>query len=323
MNGFVDPQWRAWAADNLARGAAPEEVVAALVEAGVPAEHARACVASLAQQALARRAAALEQIVRLRAELRGAHRAIERTSLPDAEQFLSRFWAPGVPAIFTDLVTRWPAFGRWGPQDFVQRFGEVTIEACVSRDRSDDPDVRWAELTEEMTVAELVRRLQAAGNEAYVTTNNALLRRPEMAPLLHEIDLPAAISGSAMQPRLMGFWFGDAGTHTSFHHDHANAILCQVLGRKRVKLVPPESLTMLRHARGVYSEWNAEEHDPPPELVEVELAAGEALFLPLGWWHPRASPPAASGRRRADRWRPKPRSRARHCSLPPGAQPPA
>ena len=21
----------------------------------------------------------------------------------------------GVPAIFTDLVTRWPAFGRWGP----------------------------------------------------------------------------------------------------------------------------------------------------------------------------------------------------------------
>jgi hypothetical protein len=242
-------------------------------------------VAVLAERALSQRVAALEQIVRSRAELRGACREVERTTLPDAAEFLARFWAPGVPAIFTDLVTRWPAFGRWGPQDFARRFGDVTIEACVGRERSDDPDVRWAELTAEMTVAELVRRLQGAGNDVYVTTNNALLRRAGMAPLLGEIDLPEAIFGPTLEPKLMGFWFGDTGTHTSFHHDHANAILCQVLGRKRVKLVPPESLTMLRHARGVYSEWDPAEHDAPPELVEVELAAGEALFLPLGWWH--------------------------------------
>ena len=69
-----------------------------------------------AARALARRVAALEQIVRMRREHRAARAAgsttVERMPLPDADVFLARLWVPGVPAVITDLVPRWPAFGR-------------------------------------------------------------------------------------------------------------------------------------------------------------------------------------------------------------------
>jgi hypothetical protein len=240
---------------------------------------------------LARRVAALEQIVRLRREHRQVRHAgsigLERVPLPPADEFLARFWVPGVPAIFTDLVTRWPAFGRWGPRDFAARFGDVVVEACVGRSTSTDPDVRWKDLRCALTMAELVRRFEVPGaaNDVYVTTNNAALRHPGLAPLLEEIDVPAEIFGESLDPARMGLWFGAAGTHTTMHHDHANAMLCQVLGRKRVQLVLPESLTMLERARGVYSGWDPREEEFPQDVIDVVLEPGEAVFLPTGWWH--------------------------------------
>jgi len=291
--GVVDRQWCAWVAENLARGASKQELVAALIDADVPPDNARACVESIADspalaaaRSLARRVAALEQIVRLRAEHRAVRGAIERMPLPPAEEFVARFWVPGVPAIFTDLVTRWPAFGRWGPGDFVARFGDIVVEACVGRSSSPDPDVLWEGLRRELTMAELVREIEACptANDVYLTTNNGALRRPGLRTLLDEIRVPPEIFGPSLDPARMGLWFGAAGTHTTMHHDHANSMLCQVLGRKRFRLAPPESLPMLEHARGVYSHCDPRD-EAPAGLVEVVLAPGEALFLPTGWWH--------------------------------------
>jgi hypothetical protein len=296
--GVVHPQWAAWVAENLARGASRAEVVAALIEAGVPPEAARVSVEAIATspalahaRVLARRVAALEQLLRLRREHRGARAAgsttIERVPLPSADEFLARFWVPGVPVIFTDLVPRWPAFGRWGPRDFVARFGDVVVEACVGRTSSSDPDVLWKDLRRELTVAELVHELEApaTANDVYVTTNNAALRRPGLRALLDDIAVPEEIFGPSLDPARMGLWFGAAGTHTTMHHDHANAMLCQVLGRKRFRLVEPESLAMLEHSRGVYSSWDPRADDPAPGVLEVVLAPGQALFIPTGWWH--------------------------------------
>jgi hypothetical protein len=295
--GLVDPSWCRWVAENLARGASTAEIDAALIDAGVPEAIARACVRAIAVTRGVeprRRIAALEQMVRLRRELRRARpcgsTTLARVPLPCADAFIDRHWLPGVPAIFTDLVPRWPAFGRWCPRDFATRFAEVSIEACVGRRASEDPDAQWQPLRREMTVAELVRRVEAPppDNDVYVTTNNGALRRPGLRVLLEEIDLPAEIFGPTLEPARMGFWFGPAGTHTAMHHDHANAMLCQVLGRKRVRLAPPESLAMLDGSRGVYNTrdpGDVIDEDLVPELIEVELQPGEALFLPVGWWH--------------------------------------
>lgn len=291
--GVVDPAWCRWIAENLAQGATLATLDDALISAGVPHAIARASVRAIASASAddARRIAALEQIVRLRGEQRRTRGVVvDRIPLPSADEFRDRYWSTGLPVVVTDLVTRWPAFGRWGSRDFAARFGEEIIEACVGRHEHDDPDPEWRPLRREMTVAELVRRIEAPppDNDVYVTTNNATLRRPAFAALLDEIAVPPEMFGPKLDPARMGLWFGPAGTHTTMHHDHANAILCQVLGRKRVRLAPPDSLAMLDGSRGVYNRrdpGDVIDEDLVADLIEIDLRAGEALFLPIGWWH--------------------------------------
>jgi hypothetical protein len=297
----IHPQWRRWAAENLARGAATEEVVATLVEAGAAPEPARELVARLEDdvalavaRSLARRVAALETIVRLRLEHRQrapAPSTVERRTLPSVEELVGRYWVPGVPVVLTDVVTGWPAFGRWGLHDLRERFGDAKVEVCMGRTAVERPDAQWRRLRHELTIAELVERIESGppGNDVYMIARNNAFLRADLAALLDDIVLPPEIFGPALAPSRMGLWIGSAGTHSPMHHDGDNSALCQVVGRKRVRLAPPESLAMLDHAEGVYSRWDPLDPEPiddgPERLLELVLAPGELLLIPAGWWH--------------------------------------
>ena len=88
-------------------------------------------------------------------------------------------------------------------------------------------------------------------------------------------------------------WFGPAGTFTPLHHDATNNLFCQIYGRKRVELISPLEPGLLDRLQGFY--LNLDPPDAPlaghPSLPEgarvytVELAPGDALFIPVGWLH--------------------------------------
>lgn len=298
----VHPQWQAWVAENLARGATHDEIAQALAESGTPETKTRALLEQLETgptmplaRALWRRVTALELIVRLRHEHRSAqaagHATVERRPLPPAEEFVARHWVPGVPVVLTDLVTRWPALTRWTPAALDERIGDERIEACVGREDVVDPDPTWQPLRKEMSVRELLARITAPGrsNDTYVIAKNAALRRPELQTLLDDLVLPPEYFGPTMDPTRMGLWIGPAGTHTPLHHDTDNSMFCQVMGRKRFWLAPPESIALLDRSRGVYSHWKPDHDAPDPSdpapMIELTLEPGEALFIPAGWWH--------------------------------------
>ena len=218
------------------------------------------------------------------------HTEILRRPLPPTDDFLARHVVPGVPVILTDLVTRWPAFHRWTPDALAERLGDERVEACVGRQAAVDPDPQWEPLRQELTVRELMARITATtGNDTYVIAKNAALRRPGLQPLLDDLVLPPELFGPSPSPARMGLWIGPAGTHTPLHHDGDDSMFCQVLGRKRFRLAPPESLALLDRSRGVYSHWDPRDAaalaDGPERLLELVLAPGEALFIPAGWWH--------------------------------------
>ncbi|KAH7375280.1 hypothetical protein B0T11DRAFT_303511 [Plectosphaerella cucumerina] len=131
-------------------------------------------------------------------------------------------------------------------------------------------------------------------------------------------DLPALLQDDLSTPRLVrevgkgdvyssSIWIGLEPTFTSLHRDPNPNLFLQLLNGKTVRLMPPrigeqlyrEVQTRLGRAgssriRGLEmmdgpervmlsaAVWGS---DAPSDCVEAELDAGDALFIPKGWWH--------------------------------------
>lgn len=87
---------------------------------------------------------------------------------------------------------------------------------------------------------------------------------------------------------------GAVGSFTPLQFALANSLIAQVSGAKRVVLAPPSETARLYHRHGLVSDVQDiadEERLAAYPLArdamtfELDLRAGELLFVPLGWWH--------------------------------------
>lgn len=298
--------YRGWLTENLLEGVPEKDLLSTLSEAGVPASVVTAELARLREApavarllAERRRLQQAEQVLALQQDLartgllRGT---VERRTTPSREVFYEHYYAANRPVILTDFCANWPALRRWSPSYLRERFGEVEVEACAERSRDPDYDRNARQHARRMTMAELVTRVEAAGesNDLYLVANNRAMDGTGLRALLDDIDPPASLVDRARDQErgTFSFWFGPAGTITPLHHDGTNILFSQIVGRKRFILYPPCETRLLEGARGYYAGVSGIEKDPTddPRLAGVparviELAPGETLFLPVGWWH--------------------------------------
>lgn len=208
---------------------------------------------------------------------------IERREQLSAEAFWARHYCGNFPVILTGLMRDWPALTKWSPAAFRERFADVEIQVTQGREADPHPDRNFAAHCRTLRMAEFCDMVLAAGetNDFYCIANNHNMLRAPLQSLLHDVTLPAEWFDAQRLLGAVSLWIGPAGTLTPLHHDTTNILFCQVHGRKRVRLISPLETTLFATAEGFYNTL-----DPSAlPVADIVLSPGEALFIPVGWWH--------------------------------------
>lgn len=227
-----------------------------------------------------------------RADAAAAAAEVPRLRVGDAMDFFGDFYHAHRPVLLTGLVDHWPAMQRWSLDDFEQRFGDREVRVQWDREADKDYEVNSAAHGTVRRFAEVIARLRDSrpSNDFYMTANNHDHNRRALAELWNDVgDIPGIL---VAEPGRDGFlWIGPRGTITPWHHDLTNNLLLQIRGTKRVRLVASHDTPLMRNHRHCFSEWKTGELLPGPAregrpaVLECDIGPGEALFLPVGWWH--------------------------------------
>ena len=288
-------------AEGLAAGDSDEALRLRLVGAGISDASARYEIGRLDKDPLV---AALRSLAARHAKqgwylANQARLALEQPGALDLavvdaiapEQFYRDFYALNRPAKLTGLVDHWPAMRLWSLDYFAAMAGDRIVEAQVQRESAADYELAKDSHRRGVRFAEYVEWLRPdeASNDVYLTAYNSGTNAVALAPLWKDIGDVAILERRGESDGFL--WLGPRGTLTPWHHDLTNNLLVQVLGQKRVRMAPPWAWARMRNSTHCFSDWGNEplpagqgDAERPP-VIECIVGPGEAIFLPVGWWH--------------------------------------
>ena len=299
-----DDEWRRWVAENLMVGGTRESLLPILIGSGFSPQDAAREIDLAAQSPYLKAAERLTNRLKKREWLLASDRKLHRLHpgsgeierkdrLPRAD-FLADHYSANRPVIITGMMDDWPALRKWNLDYFAERFGDREIEAQFGRNAATvNYEAEREKFVRTLPFREFIEQVRTAGvtNDFYITASNHSENKKNLPELWDDIvQIPEYLDG---RDRLSGFfWMGPAGTITPFHHDLTNNFMAQVIGRKRVKVVPSWDLPLMANDFHVYSQVDGRStpRAPHPDLaspqvLECDLNPGEILFLPIGCLH--------------------------------------
>lgn len=235
-------------------------------------------------------------------ELQIAADAIARMPCPSQQDFLREIRPANRPVIFEGALDHWPALGRWGFDDFRQRFGDTEVLVEVGELLAEGRVTHDGKLVDADRVrVPLSRYLDAAENPApgemvYLAEWSAFQDCPE---LWDDLDLgrPDLYHQAFAAP--LKLFVGPRGAYTPLHFDYAPNFTAQITGQKRwIFCAPTETPNLYPYP------WRSDvphfsrmggrldgvvEGDFPRasgvRFMECTLGPGELLYVPEYWWH--------------------------------------
>jgi hypothetical protein len=255
-----------------------------------PASQATAAASNAGERALA----VLDLYSRLFRHSPQARTVDVRTQIT-ADAFFADYYAANRPVLLKGIMADSPALQRWSPSFFARHHGSVPVRMTDARSHDDDYETNFSQHVRTTTLSDFVRRLAAEpeSNDYYIVARNHFFEEPTLRPLRRDLRPPRGIIDSNDDgPGTVKLWFGPKGTVTPLHHDEHSILFAQVYGRKRFKLIPPFDGPRMYVRRRFFSAVDPERIDAEryPEFLKASVAdvvvePGDALFLPVGWWH--------------------------------------
>ncbi|MEY9543121.1 hypothetical protein ABIE85_006181 [Bradyrhizobium diazoefficiens] len=304
MSSVQQEEWITWIARNLLRGVSKSEILMVMAEKGFGSTQSENLVDRVTNdpifrgaEPLGRRVGNLEALLDVRRTLarqNPANSSIDRRRDLSREEFHLEYYCRNRPVIITDLVKRWPAFRLWTPDYFRKQYGDVMVAIQSNRKTHPVYEVFLRGHTKEVRFAEYIDMLEQGGetNQYYLTANDRLLDNEKIRPLLKDFwPFPEYFREDDREQKQF-LWLGPKGAVSPLHRDRLNVFMTQVYGRKRVKMISSDALHLVYNFESFFSEVDAEEPDlkayprfSEAEIIDVVLEPGEALLIPVGWWH--------------------------------------
>jgi hypothetical protein len=218
---------------------------------------------------------------------------IERISRLSGEAFRYDYLNTKTPVIITDMMADWPAITLWNQEYLTKVCGDQMVE--VMGDRDSDPlfEINSYAFRTSMRFAELAALSFSSivSNDIYMVSMNRFMATDGGQYLMKDVrSLPYLTEDP--NPDQVFFWFGPAGTVTPLHYGSVNIIFTQVRGSKHFRLYPPDQTPWLYNSIGIFSAVDAENPDleryplfQHAQADELDIMAGEVLFIPKGHWH--------------------------------------
>lgn len=196
------------------------------------------------------------------------------------------------PVIMPDFCADWPARQRWNADYLKQLVGPAYVEIMAGRNADPAYERNYGPHRHQTRFANFIDYvMQSEGNNAYMVANNHFMEGPLGQRLLADIRFGPHLDANQTHGRVF-LWMGPKGTVTPLHYDNPNIIFAQVVGSKRFLMFSPANTSLLYNFQGVFSEVDCLNPDlkkypayAAAHQISCDLHAGEALFIPSGWWH--------------------------------------
>jgi hypothetical protein len=294
----IAPDKRGQIAEGLLEGESLDQIRERLIASGASPASADYELRRAEKDPLFQAAATLQRRIEKRdwaLRIHGRLAAVrpEGLSIPtvnkiDPADFFKNYYAANWPVVLTGMVDHWPALSKWSLDYLAKKVGEATVELQAQRMAAEDYELAKDRHRRTLPMSAVIDAIRQAdeSNDFYITAYNDTTNKQTLAPLWDDIGDLAILRPSTERDGF--FWLGPKGTLTPFHHDLTNNLLVQVMGRKRAFLVPSWEVGRMRNSIHCFSsrspaDWRDGEDLPP--LLECTIGPGDALFLPIGWWH--------------------------------------
>jgi hypothetical protein len=194
--------------------------------------------------------------------------------------------------LITGVVSEWDACSLWNSQYFNSIAGERSVP--VKRMRNGAYVGAHSEAMKLADYLELVNKEPVGNERVYLSEQTVESILPEV---VGDFTVPAYIDSK----KFTAVSYIGSHVHSQIHfHPFGKALLCQVTGRKRVKLFAPDQSPFL------YQSFNFSKIEGEPvdldeyplygkaRYYECDVNAGEMLFFPIYWWHGVETPEFSS-----------------------------
>lgn len=257
-----------------------------------------------------------------RANVPAIHFPVQSSVAPSMQSFEAQM-KTAQPLCITEAITHWPAMHErpWSSPAYLldeTLGGRRLVPVEIGRSYT---DTGWGQSI--ITFSEFMHKYLMLGTAessemGYLAQHDLFSQIPALRNDIAIPDycyttpppsnFPGSVTGSRLPPLqleepLLNAWFGPAGTISPLHTDPYHNILCQVVGKKYVRLYSPNETPKL-YSKGVENAGidmsNTSEVDVEASCdtldadfplfrqatyVEAILNEGECLYIPVGWWH--------------------------------------